>query len=908
MRFLYFGIYDPDFSRNRIYMRALREAGHSVEECRDSQRGIGKYFRLAGKLIRLRGTYDVLVVGYPGHIVVPLARLFSRGPVIADLLGSLSDASTQSHGAGFFRRIYLSCIDWCAIASADSVLVESEAQKEYLSRRFGFAHTYTVVYSGTDESVFGPRKEDAKREQRPFVALFRGRLTPESGIMHILDAAERLREHDDITFRIVGYGRLLEEVRRTIAEKRLGNVKLISEHLTFEAMREHMQDASVSLGQFEDNVRLQRTIPHKMFESISMGIPYITGRAPAAEELLEDGISALLVPLSDSAAIADAILRTKNDPSLGAHLASHARRIFEGNASQSVVSRLLAEIASRLPKKMMSLAFELAIVALLLAAFVAIRAPGLDLPYHQDEWKNAEMVRSGISGSLSAHPPLMEAIYRWSGDMFGAGNLRMMPLVFGVMSAFLLYLVVKRRANITAAIIATALYTVSAYSVLASLMLDMDGTILPTFFLAALYAYDRFRDAGSPKRALSWLAATTALVLIGFLTKLSFILVAGALALDYLVREWHRLTARVAMYAALAFLASAALLAALLTIAHYVLPAFDVQATIMHALWYVRFEGRGYMQILIQAVKALFYLAPALILLPLFLRRESLRQSSVFLMFLGLGFIFYFILFDFSQGALDKYLMYLIVPLCAMAGVVLAPLLTSASRKDWWIGTLLGSIGASVLIAVNFIPHDVMSLYPKTAWLSAVARGDWNILMPFTGGNGPLGFYVSFLMIAGGFIMSGALALTAMISARFRRSTLIALIAVSIAFNAIFIEELIWGGINGSAPAALRASIAYIQEHNIRDVITHADAGAYELNMLGAYAGRFYAVPLYEEGHRALFAQHTGRYLVVDMPRLNEDGFYRRYFATCAVDFETSSGVIHAYVYDCSGSNPYAIK
>lgn len=906
MRFLYFGIYDSDFSRNRIYMRALVSAGHEVIECRDTSRGPMKYLRLAYRLMRLPSTYDAVIVGYPGHIVVPIAAMFSRAPVIADLLGSLADASGQSHGAGLFRRGWLSLIDRLAIASADRVLVESHAQKAFLANRYGHAGKYAVVYSGCDEEIFAQRSRVPSGDA--FVALFRGRLTPESGIMHILDAAEQLRNSPGIVFKIVGYGRLLEKVQRRIAESKLDNVRLISNHLSFEDMRAHMQDASVSLGQFGDNPRLQRTIPHKLFESISMGIPYITARAGAVQEILTDNVSALMVPQADSTAIVEAILRIKDDSSLGQRLASAAQKVFQEKSSQRVIADSLASIVRSLPKRSMPHVFELILFSLGLAGFSIIRFFGLSLPYHQDEWKNAEMVRTGLEGGLSAHPPLMEAIYQWSGALFGADNLRLMPLVFGILSAVLLYAVVRRRAGVAAALFATALYTVSSYSVLASLMLDMDGTILPTFFLASVYAYDRFRDASTRAESLTWLVGVFGALVLGFLTKLSFVLVLGALALDYLFEKRGMFSASLLARLGLLGVGSAILGVLLLWLADMFLPAFDVMQTIAHAQMYVRFEGRGYMQILIQTVKALFYLSPALLLAPLLLSKDAVQKNRVFLIYLVLGFVFYFILFDFSTGALDKYLMYTIVPLCAIAGVVFAKILSTISRTDILYGFLLGGVSSVLLVATNFLPHTVLPLYPKTAWLTAVAAGHWNILMPFTGGNGPLGFYMSFLVIACGFIVSAFLALMAMFFVRFRRSTLIALIIVSISFNALFIEELIWGGINGSAPVALRAGIAYIQEHNIRSVITHADAGAYELNALGVYAGRFYAVPSYEEGHRELFSKHSGRYLVVDMPHLNEGSFYSKYFETCDVEFATSSGVIHAYVYDCAASNPYAIK
>ena len=44
-----------------------------------------------------------------------------------------------------------------------------------------------------------------------------------------------------------------------------------------------MKDASISLGQFESSPRLDRTIPHKIFESMIMKLPLITAYSPAVE-------------------------------------------------------------------------------------------------------------------------------------------------------------------------------------------------------------------------------------------------------------------------------------------------------------------------------------------------------------------------------------------------------------------------------------------------------------------------------------------------------------------------------------------------------------------------------------------------------------------------------------------------
>jgi len=551
---------------------------------------------------------------------------------------------------------------------------------------------------------------------------------------------------------------------------------------------------------------------------------------------------------------------------------------------------------------------ELLIVFILLVVFTAIRLPGLSLPYHQDEWKTAEIVRSHIVGGLSAHPPLTERIYRWSGDLIGSDNLRVTPLMFGVLSAILLYAVVRRRTGMHAALGALALYTLCMYGVFASLMIDTDGAILPTLFLLAVYGYDRFRDAASARGAYTWFGTVALALILGFLTKLSFVLVFGALALDYLIEMRHKLTRNLLIRVAFAVLGCAGAALVAILFAKFFLPFLDVSKMVDHVLYYVRFEGRGYLQILIQGTKALFYLSPLLIAPLLLLSKEVLIKNRIFAVYLILGAFFYFILFDFSQGALDKYLMFSIVPLCALAGTIIANTLQKVSRRSLGAGTLVGFLAVALLISLNFLSPEVMPLYPKTAWVSTILAGNWNILMPFTGGDGPIGIYVSFLVIGIGFLLSLIFVALGKFVLRIRETTLVALIIVGVAFNGIFIEEFLFGRINGSAPAVLRASLQYIKEADVKSIITHADTGAYELKGMGKYAGRFYAVPSYEEGHRALFSKHNGHYLVVNVPRLNADSFYSRFFKTCDIIFATSSGVIDGSVYYCPKSDPYSIQ
>ena len=218
------------------------------------------------------------------------------------------------------------------------------------------------------------------------------------------------------------------------------------------------------------------------------------------------------------------------------------------------------------------------------------------------------------------------------------------------------------------------------------------------------------------------------------------------------------------------------------------------------------------------------------------------------------------------------------------------------------IGLLIGGFLALGLVSLNFLPQQVLSLYPKTEWFVRMWRGAWLMLNPFTGGSGPAGFYVSFFFLFLSFITTFALGFLGLIKRIWRPIVMVAILVIGLAYNIVMAEELLFGRLNGSLPQALQSTIVFLKSSpNIKSVITYNDIGAYELSQIGKYAGRFYATPQFEEAHKERFADHnktSGYYLVVEMPLLYE-GFYKNFFARCRIVFETHSGVIPGRAYHC---------
>lgn len=350
MKVLYFGIFDPNFSRNKIYGDGLRQNGVEVIVCTDTSRGLLKYWRLFLKHWKLRNHYDVMIVGFPGYIIVPFAKLISRKPVIFDALCSFYETqiiSRDAYSGNIFRLPYVRVIDWLSTRCADIILVETEQQKKYFIQSLGVKEKkLQVVLTGVDDSQF--HADPSVKKLPTFTALFRGRITREAGATYVLDAA-KLLENAGVDFLVIGYGwgQPIDEFNALMKQLSPKNVRYIREHLPMNEMVTLMQGCHVSLGQFANNERLKRTIPHKAFESLAMKLPYISGRAGGVEGFLIDGENCLLANCANAQDIADKIMQLKNDPLLAKKIADNGFELYKRTSSPLVLGALVKRICER---------------------------------------------------------------------------------------------------------------------------------------------------------------------------------------------------------------------------------------------------------------------------------------------------------------------------------------------------------------------------------------------------------------------------------------------------------------------------------------------------------------------------------------------------------------------------------
>ncbi len=354
LRICYFGIYDPEFCRNNVYRKGLIENGATVIECNDRSRGLKKYFHLFQKHWRIRNDYDVMIVGYPGYIMVPFARLITRKPIIFDALCSFYEAQIISRDAyaGIpFRITYVRFVDWMANTFSDKILVETDAQRRYYEKELSVREGKCVpVFIGVDEESFFYDPQVKKNKE--FTVFFRGRLTIEAGFRHIIEAA-RLLENEPIIFKAVGFGfgPVVEDIKMRLEQYNLKNFTLVEHQMPIDELRCAMGASQVSLGQFEDNERISRTIPHKAFESLAMRLPYITARMSenaGITELCIDKENCVFVKPADPVDLAEKIKLLANDAKLQANLAERGFETHQSRFTSRVLGGEVLAVAEEL--------------------------------------------------------------------------------------------------------------------------------------------------------------------------------------------------------------------------------------------------------------------------------------------------------------------------------------------------------------------------------------------------------------------------------------------------------------------------------------------------------------------------------------------------------------------------------
>lgn len=264
---------------------------------------------------------------YPNVFAIPAARLAGVPVIVASI------RDTGVYLTPMQRRVQKFI---CRLA--DCILVNAEAVRQWLMAEGYNPEKITVIRNGIDLSRFAKTDRNGRLRQElglpplaPVVAVI-SRLTRFKGFEYFLEAAAMVAAHfQEARFLIMGGhfivqdGAVVEDIayRRELQSyaARLG----IDRRVIFTGYRldvpEVLSEVAVSVLP-----SLSEGLSNAVLESMAAGVPVVATRVGGNPEAIEEGVTGLLVPPRDPAALARAICRLLQNPELALTLGQAGRQ------------------------------------------------------------------------------------------------------------------------------------------------------------------------------------------------------------------------------------------------------------------------------------------------------------------------------------------------------------------------------------------------------------------------------------------------------------------------------------------------------------------------------------------------------------------------------------------------------
>ena len=173
----------------------------------------------------------------------------------------------------------------------------------------------------------------SRREPKGFHVVTAGRLAEQKNQKMLMDAMALVRrEIPEARCTIYGEGELRQELERYVREKELENTVFLPGHAL--DIHEKIADASafVLTSEYEG-------LPNALIEAMMLGIPCVTTDYPGSEEVMEDGVTGLIVPRRDAEALAKKLIALARDGASGKALGENARVDAEKYRTENVIEQ-----------------------------------------------------------------------------------------------------------------------------------------------------------------------------------------------------------------------------------------------------------------------------------------------------------------------------------------------------------------------------------------------------------------------------------------------------------------------------------------------------------------------------------------------------------------------------------------
>ncbi|MGA1792618.1 MAG: glycosyltransferase family 4 protein [Thermoplasmatota archaeon] len=205
------------------------------------------------------------------------------------------------------------------------IVTISEKNQKVIKERFG--KDSVVIHSAINIDKFKPTARSNGADGMANL-IYVGRFVEKKGLKYLLKACQMLKKRGtDFGLTLIGNGPMIKSYLKKVRELGIGENVRLKEMITQEEVTKELMKADIFvLPSVVTRSGDRDILPNSLKEAMAMEIPVITSDISGIEELVEDGISGILVAPKDAGAIADAIQKLIDDPGMGRKMGQEGRK------------------------------------------------------------------------------------------------------------------------------------------------------------------------------------------------------------------------------------------------------------------------------------------------------------------------------------------------------------------------------------------------------------------------------------------------------------------------------------------------------------------------------------------------------------------------------------------------------
>lgn len=228
---------------------------------------------------------------------------------------------------------------------ATKVLVATPGIRKHLFLEGIPLNKIEVLLNGADTHIFKPQKINRPADFKPddLIVTFTGNHSRMYDLENVLKTAVILEKQPRIKFLFVGEGEIKTGLKETVQKLKLANVIFYDEK-TLQEVAEILAWSDVGLISLNPSKLAQESLPSKLAEYLSSGLPVAAAIGQDAKKIIEDNKVGLIYQAGEPKSLAEVILKLYRNKSLRQKMGRNARKLALKTFSQKSFAKKLSQI------------------------------------------------------------------------------------------------------------------------------------------------------------------------------------------------------------------------------------------------------------------------------------------------------------------------------------------------------------------------------------------------------------------------------------------------------------------------------------------------------------------------------------------------------------------------------------